>query len=302
MSVMNETLPRLGHFARLVLQRLHEDRCNRVAGELSFTTLLALVPLTTVSIAVLSLFPVFETWMHTAQQFIYGNFVPAAGDAVSQYLQQFAANAGRLTVWGLLFLIVTALLLMATIEHAFNDIWHVTQPRKRIYRFLGYWAVLTLGPILIGLSLSVTSYLLAPPLFAGPPGAQGLRAVILAIAPTVFEVAAFMLMYVVVPNQRVRWRHALIGSIVAAVLFEVAKRGFAWFVLSFATYRVIYGALAALPMFLVWIYLSWMVVLLGAVVVAALPEWSAAPASRRRAPRRKRGRVRDRRQAFRTSN
>jgi membrane protein len=112
--------------------------------------------------------------------------------------------------------------------------------------------------------------------------------VILAIAPTLFEVAAFMLMYVVVPNHRVRWRHALIGSVVAAILFEVAKRGFAWFVLSFATYRVIYGALAVLPMFLVWIYLSWMVVLLGAVVTAALPEWSAAPASRRRrAPRKK---------------
>lgn len=281
-------LTRLGRFARLVLQRLREDRCNRVAGELSYTTLLALVPLTTVSIAVLSLFPVFETWMHTAQEFIYGNFVPAAGDAVSQYLQQFAANAGRLTVWGLLFLIVTALLLMATIEHAFNDIWHVTQPRKRIYRFLGYWAVLTLGPILIGLSLSVTAYLLSLPVFAGPAAVQGLRALILAVAPTVFEVAAFMLMYVVVPNHRVRWRHALVGSIVAAILFEVAKRAFAWFVLSFATYHVIYGALAALPVFLVWIYLSWIVVLLGAVVTAALPEWHGPPAPRRRhAPRKK---------------
>lgn len=282
-----EWLARLGRFARLVLQRLRQDRCNRVAGELSFTTLLALVPLTTVSIAVLSLFPVFETWMHTAQEFIYGNFVPAAGDAVSQYLQQFAANAGRLTVWGLLFLIVTALLLMATIEHAFNDIWHVAQPRKRIYRFLGYWAVLTLGPILIGLSLSVTAYLLSLPVFLGAGAARGLRALMLAVAPSVFEMAAFMLMYVVVPNHRVRWRHALVGSIVAAILFEVAKRAFAWFVLSFSTYHVIYGALAALPVFLVWIYLSWMVVLLGAVVTAALPQWREAPASRPRRVTRK---------------
>jgi membrane protein len=258
-----------------------------VAGELSFTTLLALVPLTTVSVAVLSLFPVFETWMDAIQQFIYGNFVPAAGAAVSEYLAEFAANAGRLTAWGLLFLLVTALLLMATIEHAFNDIWHVAQPRKRIHRFLGYWAVLTLGPILIGLGVSVTSYLLSLPLIAGPATPAGLRALVLAVAPTAFEVLAFMLMYVVVPNHRVRWRDALLGAIVAAALFELAKRGFGWFVLSFATYRAIYGALAALPVFLIWIYLSWTVVLLGAVVTAALPEWrtTAAPARRVRAAR-----------------
>ncbi|UCH52602.1 MAG: YihY family inner membrane protein [Pseudomonadota bacterium] len=256
-----------------MFHRLHADRCTRVGGELSFTTLLALVPLTTVSVAVLSLFPVFAAWMETAQTFIYGNFVPAAGDAVSQYLQQFAANAGQLTVWGLLFLIITALMLMATIEHAFNDIWHVAQPRKRVHRFLGYWAVLTLGPILIGLSISVTSYLLSLPLVSGPAAPSGVRALILTLAPTVFEVLAFVLMYVVIPNHRVRWGDALIGAIIAAALFEVAKRGFAWFVLSFATYRVIYGALAALPVFLIWIYLSWMVVLLGAVVTATLPEW-----------------------------
>jgi membrane protein len=288
---MPDPLRHLGRFLQLVAQRVYADRCPRVAGELAFTTLLALVPLTTVSFAVLSLFPVFQSWMEAVQAFIYGNFVPAAGDAVSGYLQQFAANAGRLTAWGLVFLVVTALMLMATIEHAFNDIWHVTEPRKRIYRYLGYWAVLTLGPILIGLGLSVSSYLLTLPLVAAPGVPAGLRGFVLTAAPTAFQVAAFMLLYVVVPNHRVRWRHALIGAVVAATLFEVTKHAFAWFALSSNTYRVIYGALAVLPVFLVWVYLSWFVILLGAVVTAVLPQWSgsAAPLQPARRGTRRRG-------------
>jgi membrane protein len=142
---------------RWVVQRFREDRCTRVAGALSFTTLLALVPLSAVMFAIFSRFEIFDSWVTLAQEFIYRNFVPAAGEAVSGYLHKFAANAGRLTIWGLLLLFLSSLMLMATIERVFNDIWHVQQTRKRLHRFLSYGALLVLGPVLIGITLSSTS-------------------------------------------------------------------------------------------------------------------------------------------------
>jgi membrane protein len=269
-------LSEFGRFALTVWRRFGRDRCSRVAGALAFTTVLAIVPLTAVSFAVLSVFPVFESWMTRINNFVYGNFVPAAGDVVNRYLQQFSANAGRLTIWGLLFLLATAVMLIATIEKAFNDIWHVRRQRKLTRRIIAYWAVITLGPALIGASLTVTSYLVSLPMFARELAASGARPTALSIVPVVFEFAAFVLLYTAVPNCAVRLRHAALGGVIATVLFEIAKRGFAVFVTSFATYRAIYGAVAALPVFLIWIYLSWVVTLLGAQVTAALPHWRAA--------------------------
>jgi len=160
---------------RWVVQRFREDRCTRVAGALSFTTLLALVPLTAVMFAIFSRFQMFESWMTLAQEFVYGNFVPAAGEAVNRYLQKFAANAVKLTIWSLLFLFLTSLMLMATIERVFNDIWHVPHTRKRLHRYLSYGALLVLGPMLIGISLSSTSYLISLPLFSRDAPLGGLK-------------------------------------------------------------------------------------------------------------------------------
>lgn len=268
----------LWRFVMLVGRRFVRDRCSRVAGALAFTTVLAIVPLTAVSFAVLSVFPVFESWMTAINNFIYGNFVPAAGDAVSRSLQQFAANAGRLTIWGMVFLFVTAVALIGTIEKAFNDIWHVRRQRKLTRRITAYWGVITLGPVLIGVSLTVTSYFASLP-FLNHATAGGLREGVLRTIPVIFEFAAFMLLYTAVPNCSVRLRHAAVGAVVAMVMFEIAKRGFGVFVASIPTYRVIYGAVAALPVFLIWIYLSWVITLLGAQVTAALPRWHAAPRS-----------------------
>jgi membrane protein len=263
----------LGRFAGVVWRRYVKDRCPRVAGALAFTTLLAVVPLTAVGFAVLSIFPVFESWMAAVQDFVYGNFVPETGEAVSRYLQQFAANAGRLTAWGLAFVFFTALMLIATIEHAFNDIWHVRRQRKLGRRLVSYWAVITLGPVLVGLSLSITAYVASLPLFDAGASLGAMRPAMLAATPVAFECAMFLLLYIVVPNCRVRFRHALTGAIVATVLFEVAKGTFGAFIVSFSTYRAIYGAVAALPVFLIWIYLSWVITLLGAEITAALPQW-----------------------------
>lgn len=264
------------HFACLVARRFREDRCTRVAAALSFTTLLALVPLTAVTFAVFSTLPVFKPWLQAVQEFLYGNFVPAAGEVVSRYLQRFAANAGKLTFWGMLFLAIAAMMMLATIEQTFNDIWHVTQRRRRWHRFLAYGALMVLGPILVGLSLSLTSYFMS--LFGNHSTLGGFRAFLLGMLAVALEYAAFVLLYRIVPNYSVKWRHALIGALVAVVLFEITKRGFGHFIVSFSNYRKIYGALAALPVFLVWIFLSWTIALLGAIVTAVLPGWRTAPA------------------------
>ncbi len=270
----------LRRLTRWVVQRFREDRCTRVAGALSFTTVLALVPMTAVTFALFSHFEIFQSWMRMTLEFFYGNFVPATGDAVSHYLQEFAANAGKLTAWGLLLLFLTSLMVMATIERVFNDIWHVPQTRRRLHRYLSYGVLLVLGPVLIGISLSSTSYLFSLPLFSRHATLGGLRVFLLAAAPIVFEWLAFWVLYVVVPNYRVRRRHGLIGSLFTTVLFEIAKHGFTFFVTHFTNYTTIYGAVAALPVFLVWIYLSWTIILLGAVVTATLPEWRRPQAVR----------------------
>jgi len=274
-------------FAKIVRQRFADDRCLRVAGALSYTTLVALVPLTAVTFAVLSLLPGFESWMALVQQFIYSNFVPASGDTVRKYLQHFAANAGKLTFWGMLFLALASLMVMATIERTFNDIWHVPQTRRRLHRYASYVALLTLSPVLIGISLSITSYLLDTPLFGKAAVPDPLRDFLMGALPVFFELLAFLLLYAVVPNFRVRFSHALVGSLFALILFEIAKRGFRAFVLGFSSYKVIYGAVAVLPVFLSWIYLSWTVILLGAVVTAAMPEWPGYRAGRQATRKRK---------------
>lgn len=261
---------RSGRFGQLVLRRFSEDRCSRAAGALSFTSLLSLVPLTAVVFGMLSIFPVFQLWLGAIQDFVYGNFVPSSGEVVQKYLEQFSKQAGRLTAFGLLFVIVTAIMMMATIEHTFNDIWRVRQPRKLLQRFLSYWTILTLGPFLIGVSLSLTSQLFSLQMFSDRGIFHGLRGVVFKILPMLFEMLTFFLLYTLVPNAKVKFRHALTGAVCAASLFELAKHGFAYYVTNVPTYQTIYGAVAVLPIFQVWIYLSWLVILLGAVVAAQL--------------------------------
>jgi len=260
---------RLWQFSWRVLRRFEQDRCQRLAGSLSFTTLLAIVPLTAVTVAVLSLFPVFSAWMSVIQDFIYSNFVPAAGEAVQKYLTQFAGKAGRLTVVGLLLLAVTSLMLMATIEQALNDIWRVKNTRRLARRFLSYGALLTLGPILAAASLALTSKLFTLSFF-GRAELTLMHVALGAVLPLAFELGAVVLLYIVVPNAPVKWRNAFVGGVFAALLLEVAKYLFAAAMKYFTTYQTLYGAIAALPVFLVWIYISWVIVLLGAIVTATL--------------------------------
>jgi membrane protein len=255
-------------FARLLAERFFRHGGVRSAAALTYTTLLSLVPLMTVVLAVFSAFPAADRFSVMVQDFLFANFVPTAGEVLQRYLQEFAAKASRLSGAGFVFLIVVALMLMRTIDSALNGIWEVRERRSNLNQFVVYWAILSLGPLFIGASLFATSYLVSLPLFSEVTGASGGR--LLGLAPLFASTLAFSLIYLLVPNRRVPARHALAGGILAAVLFEIAKHGFAWYLTTFPTYEAIYGALAAIPIFLVWIYLSWIVVLLGAEFTHAL--------------------------------
>jgi len=254
---------------KTVPRRLSRGHYFREASALSFSTVLALVPLLAVVFSALSLFPIFETWSSAIQEFVYVNFVPQLGEQIRTYIEEFSANTGQLTIWGLIFLLVTALTLLATIEDAFNDIWKVKKGRSLGHRILVYWTMLTLGPILIALSLSLSSYMWSLTTFSDREVVNSVKGSLLAYLPFVLEVVAFVLFYFSVPNCMVRFKHAVIGGTVAALLFELAKYGFGQYLSHVKSYQLIYGALAILPVFLIWIYLSWLVVLIGAYITAA---------------------------------
>jgi len=196
--------------------------------------------------------------------------VPAAGDVVREYLDQFVERSAGLTGTGTLFLVFTALILMSTIEKTLNRIWRVKRLRRPSSRLIVYWAVLTLGPLLLGASIGLTSYLAALPLLA-PEFVRGtLQWLLLIGTPFVVAMIAFALIFMVVPNRHVRFHHALAGAAFSALAFELSKRGFVLYISNFPTYEKLYGALATIPIFLIWIYVSWVVILLGASVAAAL--------------------------------
>lgn len=267
---------------RLIRRRFREDRCSQVAASLTFTTLLSLVPIATIALTVFSTFPSFGETTTQLKLFLLTNMVPeSAGKIISVYMTQFSDKAARLTAVGIGLLAVTAFMLMQTITQSFNVIWRVRRPRPLVQRFLAYWAVLTLGPLLVGASLSLTSYLvsLSRGWVKGIPLIGGLP---LDITPLLLTIAALTLLYQVVPNRTVRFSHALVAGIVAGIVFELMKKLFALYLAAFPSYTLVYGTFAALPIFLVWVYLSWLVVLIGAVIAAALPYWRSEIARHRR--------------------
>lgn len=256
-------------FCLALARRFRDDRGIQTAGSLTFTTLLALVPLVTVALAMSTAFPVFEQAMEALGRYVSGQLLPEGGARITQQFAAFAAKAGRLTAVGLAFLAVTALMLILTVDEVMNRIFRVQRRRGLAQRLLMYWAVLSLGPLLIGASLSMTSFLVGSSL--GLLNLGWMTRGVLGLMPFLFTCAALALLYLVVPYRRIEARHALAGAIVAGILFEFAKRGFALYIAKFPTYSLIYGAFATVPIFLLWLYLSWVVVLFGATLSAMLP-------------------------------
>jgi len=261
-------------FIAFVLRRWNEDRCPQVAASLTFTTLLGLTPVFAISVALLSSMPFFEQVMVQVKIFLLMNLVPEiAGKIITEYMTQFARNAGRLTTLGVGVLLVTAVALMLTIDRSFNAIWRARRRRPYWLSLLGYLFLMLAGPLLIGTGVTITTYVMT--LSAGVGVPEVANPALLWTIPMLFSAATFVLLYRIVPHRRVPWAHAAVGGAVAAVLFEAAKELFAIYVRYGPTYNVLYGAFAALPFFLLWIYLSWLVVLFGAELTASLDYWKS---------------------------
>jgi membrane protein len=267
--------------------RFREDRLGLIAGSLTFTTLISLVPLVTVMLALFSAFPMFAVFQQSLQSYFLQTLVPEnIAKPVLDGLTQFASNANQLGTVGLVLLLLAALALMLTIDRTLNAIWRVRTPRPIAQRVLVYWAAATLGPLVLGSSLSLTTYALSASrgLVGGPAG--GVR---LLLGPIEFSILAAGLagLFHYVPNTHVRWRHAVAGGVFAAAGFEVAKKLLGWYLAQVPTYRMVYGAFSFVPILLIWIYFAWVIVLLGAVVAAYAPSlrmrvkrWPDSPGAR----------------------
>lgn len=269
----NSEMRVLFDFLHFIALRFKEDRCGQLSASLTFTSLLSLVPLITIALTLFSAFPVFTDFSSHIKTFVLSNLMPeTGGKMITRYMEQFAESAAKLTAVGIVFLTTTAMLMMVTIDNAFNAIWRVRNQRNIVHRVLIYWAVLTLGPLLVGGSLTLTSWLIGLSVgYASELSSVGV--VLLKVVPVILTSLAFSLLYRIVPNRYVSIRHAIIGGIVGAALFEFMNRIFAFYIAHFPTYKLIYGAFASIPIFLMWIYLSWFTVLLGALITAALPHW-----------------------------
>ena len=261
----------LARFCVAVVRRFFEDRSSQAAGSLTYTTLLALVPLATVALTLSTAFPFYDRMVAAVQHFVFAHVLPNTPgvDRFAEQLSHFTERAGRLRAVGLAALFLTALMMMHTIEDALNHIFRVAHARPLVKRVPVYLAVLTLGPLLIGAGLSMTSFVVASSLGALHLGAAA--EAVLHLLPYVLTLGALTLLYVVVPNRAVALRHAFVGGFFACLAFELAKRGFALYVSRFPTYTLVYGAFATMLLFLLWMYVSWLVVLAGATLTAMLP-------------------------------
>ena len=257
-------------FLVMLWARINHDRLTTSAAELAYTTILALVPLITVIFALLSAFPMFDEVSKSLKQLIYSNLVPTASDTIQNYLEQFIANTRKMTLVGIIGLIVTSLLLINSINNALNRIWRTKRKRSFMYNLTMYWTILTLGPILVGSSVAVSSYIFSLKWLSDAASGD----VLLSTLPFIISIVGFWLLYSIIPTESVPFKEALIGALVAAILFEIGKRAFALYVTSFPTYQLIYGVVSSIPIMLVWIYCSWCIVLFGAEFAATLTDYN----------------------------
>lgn len=259
--------------AKTVLSRFRKDECLRIAASLSYTTALSLVPLLAISFAIFAAFPTFEGVQQQLQNYVFDNFVPSAGEVVATYLNSFTEKTGKMTAVGIVGLGLTAIMLLATIESALNRIFHVQAIRSVASRLLMFWALLTMGPLMIGASLSLSTYFFALTAWFDVIPTVGFGTSIGSwILPNIIMMAALTFIYIFVPNRNVSWINGLIGAFVAVVLFATLKKLFGLFISNFPSYETIYGVLATIPIFMIWMFLTWAVVLLGAILTAALED------------------------------
>ncbi len=261
-------------------ERFRQDRLGLTASALTFTTVLALVPFFAVALSVFTAFPAFGQLRQALQQWLIDSLIPASiADSVMRYLTQFAGQASELGLAGFAGLTLVSVSLMLTIDKTLNQIWRASQTRPLGQRVLVYWAALTLGPLVMGASLAISSYVVTASRGWLPDLPGGVDAALAALQ-LLLMAGGLTLLYRFVPNTPVRWRHALAGALFVTVCLGLARHGLGLYLTRIPTYSVIYGTLATLPILLLWIYLAWLIVLLGAVIAAYLPSLLSGVARR----------------------
>ncbi len=272
-AVSTQPFTQFFRFLGYVYARFSQDHCQQRAASLTFTSLLAVVPMLAVSFAIFAAFPAYSRLKDKVQSFVFDNFVPQVGSTIQEHLSTFTQQTGELTAVGILFLIFTSVMLLMTISNTLNTIWRARRRRNVVSRMLVFWAVITLAPLLFGASLSISGYLFALAQETGVESYTGPLTRLTFVIPFLLQALGFAALFVIMPSVPVRRTDAAIGGLTASLLFELLKKGFALYVTNFPTYQTIYGALATIPIFLMWMYLNWIVVLAAAEMTAALPEW-----------------------------
>ncbi|NDV92220.1 virulence factor BrkB family protein [Alteromonas sp. 345S023] len=270
-AVYRKVSPQVITLYTIFIKRCKEDKITISAGHLAYVTLLSLVPFIMVTFTIMSAFPAFASVRSKLEHFVFSNFVPTASDTVHKYMTDFVGNASEMSAIGILSLLLVALMLISNVDKTLNRIWRTQSDRPIVYTFAIYWMVITLGPMLIGSSVVVSSYLTGLAAFT-EEYTPGLGTFLLSLVPSVATLLAFSILYMVVPNRRVYFRHAIFGALMSTIAFELSKKGFALYVTNFPSYELIYGALAVVPILFLWVYLSWVIVLFGAEFTCSLGE------------------------------
>ena len=276
-ETVRERIATAAAFVGYTLARFNRDRCFAAAGALSYTTLVSLVPLGVIALGILSIFPTFAALREELVAMMFRAFVPAVGEQAAYWFGSFATSAAQTTAIGLIGIAGTGVLLLVTVEDQLNLIWRVSVPRPWVQRILAYWTLLTLGPLLVGGSVTLSTYFDIVAQHAGLNPAQiadlyTWKAEFGRFLPFLLEFIACTLLFCLIPNCAVRWRDGAIGALCAVILIQFLKTGFSAYILT-TSYQTVYGALAVVPIFLLWMYFSWMVILFGAVIAANLPTW-----------------------------
>lgn len=257
-------------FFIFVVRRFDKDGCFYRAGALTYTTILSLVPLFAVSFAILTAFPAFQDFGTQLQSLIIKQFVATSAEVVQHYLQLFVTQAYHFSTFGLVFLAITAISMFYSVEQTFNAIWEIHRPPRKIIALIFYWIILLAAPLLIGLGLAASAYLLSVTWVARSTEYLGISPLLLNTMSFLLTAIAFSALYIVMPNCKVPIWNGIYAGASAAIMFELAKNAFGFYVTLFPTYQLIYGTLAAIPIFFIWIYVCWVILLLGVEICYAL--------------------------------
>lgn len=255
----------------LATRRFHEEKYTYRAAALAFTTIIAIVPLLLVIVFVVTVFPASGGMISLGENYILQNFVPAAASAIEYYFQGFIQQAVHLPALSIFFLFITTVILIHTIEETLNDIWHVPRRRrgKKLAALFFYWLLFLLMPFMIGWSVFLSSYVFLLTWMVGHASKFGIYRLLLSLAPIAINTLIFGMLFTIVPNAKVYWREGMLGGFIAAVLFDVSRLGFAFYITQFPLYALIYGAFAVIPIFLLWLYIFWFIIIFSALIVNA---------------------------------